>query len=86
MITHRYATFNGIRLHYVTAGQGEPLVLLHGYPQTHYAGHKVIPLANHFTIIAPDLRGLGDCDRPETVYDKRTVAEDVNAMCKKLIY
>lgn len=57
---------NGIRLHYITAGQGEPIVLLHGYPQTHYAWHKVIPeLAKSFTVIAPDLRGLGDSERPK---------------------
>jgi pimeloyl-ACP methyl ester carboxylesterase len=85
IVTHRTATVNGIRLHYITAGQGEPIVLLHGYPQTHYAWHKVIPaLAKHFTIIAPDLRGLGDSDRPEAGYEKHIVAEDVYQLVRSL--
>ncbi len=76
--THHDTTVNGIRLHYITAGQGEPLVLLHGYPETHHTWRKIIPeLAKHFTVIAPDLRGLGDSERPETGYDKRTIAEDI---------
>ena len=87
LITHHNTTVNGIRLHYITAGQGKPLVLLHGYPQTHYAWHKVIPeLAKSFTVIAPDLRGLGDSERPKVGYDKRTVAEDIYQLVRSLGY
>ena len=65
-------------MHYVTAGTGEPLVLLHGWPETWYQWRRVIgPLSERFHVIAPDLRGLGDTERPKDGYDKRTVSEDV---------
>jgi pimeloyl-ACP methyl ester carboxylesterase len=87
MVTHHNAVVNGIRLHYAIAGQGDPLVLLHGYPQTHHAWHKVLPeLAKHFTIVAPDLRGLGDSERPETGYEKHIVAEDIYQLVRSLGY
>ena len=83
--THHTATVNGIQLHYVMAGQGDLIVLLHGYPQTHYAWRKVMPeLAKHYTAIAPDLRGLGDSERPATGYDKRTISEDVYQLVRSL--
>lgn len=83
--THHTATVNGIQLHYVMAGQGDLIVLLHGYPQTHYAWRKVMPeLAKHYTVIAPDLRGLGDSERPATGYDKRTISEDVYQLVRSL--
>ena len=76
---------NGIRIHYRMAGSGEPLVLLHGFPETSNAWRKVMPtLAEHYTVIAPDLRGCGDSDRPDTGYDKRTVAEDVHELIHQL--
>lgn len=85
MLTHHDATVNGIQLHYVTAGAGEPLVLLHGYPQTHHAWHKVIPeLARHYTVIAPDLRGLGNSERPDTGYEKHIIAEDIYQLVRSL--
>jgi pimeloyl-ACP methyl ester carboxylesterase len=66
-------------------GQGDPVVLLHGYPETSYAWRKVMPeLAEHYTVIAPDLRGLGDSDKPASGYDKRTVAEDIYQLIKSL--
>ena len=65
-------------MHYVTAGEGEPLVLLHGWPQTWYEWREVIPaLARKFRVIAPDLRGLGDTSRPQDGYDSATIANDV---------
>lgn len=77
---HR-AEVNGIRLFYRRAGDGPPVVLLHGFPETSYAWRKVLPLlAEHHTVIAPDLRGCGASDRPATGYDKRTVASDVRAL------
>ena len=69
---------NGIRLYYRRVGTGEPVVLLHGFPETSYAWRKVMPaLAERYTVIAPDLRGFGDSDRPSGGYDKQTVAVDV---------
>ena len=85
MLTYHDAAVNGIHLHYGTVGAGKPLVLLHGYPQTHHAWHKVIPeLARHFTVIAPDLRGLGDSERSKTGYEKHIVAEDIYQLVRSL--
>ncbi|OGK98097.1 MAG: alpha/beta hydrolase [Candidatus Rokubacteria bacterium RIFCSPHIGHO2_12_FULL_73_22] len=71
-------TRDGIRLHYRRLGRGPGLVLLHGYPQTGHMWRKVMPvLAEQFTVVAPDLRGYGDSDRPAAGYDKRTMAADV---------
>ena len=85
--THHQRMINGFRMHYVTAGQGYPLVLLHGWPQSWFEWRKVIPaLAERFTIIAPDLRGLGDSEKPMTGYDKRTMAGDVRALVSQLGY
>lgn len=76
--THHTATVNNIRLHYVTGGRGEPVVLLHGYGSTWYMWRHVMPgLAKHYTVIVPDLRGAGDSDKPYSGYDKRTLAEDI---------
>lgn len=83
--THNVMTVNGFRMHYVTAGSGYPLVFLHGWPQTWYEWRKLIPpLTNRFTIVAPDLRGLGNSERPIGGYDKRTLASDVYQLLKGL--
>ncbi len=83
--THHTTRVNGFLMHYVVAGSGYPLVFLHGWPQTWYEWRKIMPaLADHFTIIAPDLRGLGDSERPLTGYDKRTLASDVYQLLKTL--
>lgn len=75
---HRHADLGEVTLHYVMAGEGPPVVLLHGWPETWYEWRRVIPaLARHYTVIAPDLRGLGDSSRPAGGYDKRTVANDI---------
>ncbi len=69
--------------HYITRGDGPPLLLLHGYPQTHMMWHKVMPeLAQHFTCIAADLRGYGQSPKPPTTpdhapYSKRAMAQDM---------
>ena len=86
-VRHGRARVNGIRMHYVTAGQGEPLLLLHGTPKTHFYWYKLIPrLTEHFTVVAPDLRGFGDTDRPPAVegYDSRTNADDVAELMTQL--
>ncbi len=82
---HRAAEVNGVRLHYVTAGAGAPVVLLHGWPQTWFVWRDVIPaLAGRYRVIAPDLRGLGESSIPETGYDTGTVAEDIHALLRQL--
>ena len=84
-LTHRTAVVNRVRLHYVVAGQGEPVVLLHGWPETWYQWRKIIPsLAEKYTVIAPDMRGLGDSSKPAAGYDKRTVADDICRLVRKL--
>lgn len=84
-LEHHTAKTNGVRLHYVRAGQGDPVVLLHGWPQTWYQWRKIIPaLAQRYTVIAPDMRGLGDSSKPATGYDKRTVAEDIYQLVRQL--
>jgi pimeloyl-ACP methyl ester carboxylesterase len=78
MVTHQFARLRDVTLHYVLAGDGDPVVLLHGWPQTWYEWRHVIPaLAEQYRVIAPDLRGLGDSSRPAGGYDKRSVAADV---------
>ena len=77
-LAHHHADLGDVRIHYVTAGQGDPVVLLHGIPQTWYEWRHVIAhLAPRYSIIAPDLRGLGDSSRPAAGYDKKTVAHDI---------
>jgi pimeloyl-ACP methyl ester carboxylesterase len=83
--THHTTTVNGIQLHYVMGGKGDPVVLLHGWPETWHAWHKVMPaLAKNYSVIAPDLRGLGDSSKPPTGYDGKTVAEDIHQLVTKL--
>ena len=77
-LVHGFADLGEVVLHYVTAGKGPPVVLLHGWPQTWYEWRHVIPaLAERYSVIAPDLRGLGDSSRPAQGYDKQTIADDV---------
>ena len=77
-LQHNYADLGDVRLHYVTAGQGPGIVLLHSWPQTWFMWRDIIPgVAKKYRVVAPDLRGLGDSSRPENGYDKRTVASDV---------
>ncbi len=86
-ITHHQRTINGFRMHYVTAGSGYPLVLLHGWPQSWYEWRHIIPaLAEKYTVIVPDLRGLGDSEKPQTGFDKRTMASDVRELVTQLGY
>ncbi|WP_404957345.1 alpha/beta fold hydrolase [Streptomyces sp. 147326] len=79
--TSHHAEVNGTRLHYVQGGSGEPLVLLGGWPQTWWQWHKVMPaLARRHRVIAVDLRGMGGSAKPESGYDKKTMAADVRAL------
>jgi len=82
---HHTIALDGVSLHYVIAGSGDPLVLLHGWPQTWYEWRRIMPeLAERYTLIAPDMRGLGDSSRPATGYDKRTIAADIHQLVHKL--
>lgn len=85
--SHFTAYVNGQRIHYVREGEGPPLVLLHGYPQTWYMWRKVIPaLAERFTVIAPDMRGFGQSSKPRTGFDAKTVQGDIHALVQSLGY
>ncbi len=84
-IAHHDADLGDVFVHYLTAGAGDPVVLLHGIPQTSHEWRDVIPfLASKYSIIAPDLRGLGDSSRPAGGYDKKTVANDVWRLLRHL--
>src|SRR6202042_3907639 len=79
--TEKTARVNGVTLNYATGGAGPAVVLLHGYPQTWYMWRKVMPaLAEHYTVVAPDLRGSGGSDAPAGGYDTATLAEDVHQL------
>ena len=75
---HAFADLGDVRLHYVTAGSGFPVVLLHGWPQSWHEWRHIIPgLSERFRVIAPHLRGLGDSSRPAAGYDKKTIGNDI---------
>ena len=81
----------GVHINLVHGGVGPPLLLLHGYPQTHVEWHKMAPkLAEHYTVVAPDLRGYGDSEKPPapegnlSIYCKRTTAQDQVEVMEKL--
>lgn len=62
---------------------GDPVVLLHGWPQTWYQFRLIMPaLAKNYTVIVPDLRGLGDSSKPPIGYDGKTVAEDIHQLVR----
>jgi pimeloyl-ACP methyl ester carboxylesterase len=81
----RFANVNGLRLHYLFAGDGEPVVLLHGYAETSHMWEPLMrELAGTHTVIAPDLRGAGQSSKPEGGYTKAAMAQDIHALMKKL--
>jgi len=83
--SHHMASVNGIQMHYVIGGHGDPLVLLHGFPQSWYEWRHVMPaLAKNYTVIVPDLRGFGDTSKPDTGYDGKTTAEDIYQLVSQL--
>ena len=84
---HAYAEVNGVKIHYVIGGKGDPLVLVHGFGQNWYMWNRLLPeLSKHFTVIAPDLRGVGESDKPEGGYDKKNMAKDIHELVQKLGY
>lgn len=77
-VEHRFVDAGGLTMHVAEAGSGEPLVMLHGWPQHWYMWrHVMAPLAEHYRLVVPDLRGLGWTDAPARGYDKETMAADV---------
>jgi pimeloyl-ACP methyl ester carboxylesterase len=85
-VRHETAVVNGTRLHYVTAGdRGTPVLLVHGFPETWWAFHKLIPLlAARHRVYAVDLRGFGDSDIAEGDYSGAVAAEDLHALIEHL--
>jgi pimeloyl-ACP methyl ester carboxylesterase len=84
-IKSRFAKVSGVRLHYLAAGQGEPVILLHGYAQTGHMWRPLIAeLAKIRMVIAPDLRGFGRSAKPADGYDKKTMAQDIHALAASL--
>lgn len=84
---HQLANVNGVTIHYVIGGQGAPLVLLHGFGQNWFMWNRLLPeLSKHFTVIAPDLRGVGESEKTAGGYDKKTMAVDIHELVKKLGY
>lgn len=86
-VKHGRARVNGIRLHYITAGSGPPLLLLHGTPKNSFYWYRVFPLLTpHFTLVAPDLRGFGYTDKPPTTegYTSKEQASDVAELMTQL--
>lgn len=84
-IDSRFAAVDGLKLHYLTAGHGPAVVLLHGYTQTSRMWRPLIPrLAEKFTVVAPDLPGIGDTDVPASGLDMKSAAKTIHALVKSL--
>jgi pimeloyl-ACP methyl ester carboxylesterase len=85
IITSRSVEIDGARLHYMTAGHGTPVILLHGYAETSLMWKPIIPLlAERFTVIAPDLPGIGDSDIPADGLDMKSAAIRIHDLAKSL--
>jgi pimeloyl-ACP methyl ester carboxylesterase len=84
---HQMANVNGVNIHYVIGGTGEPLLLIHGFGQNWYMWNRLLPeLSKHFTVIAPDMRGVGESEKTEGGYDKKNMAMDMHELMNKLGY
>jgi pimeloyl-ACP methyl ester carboxylesterase len=84
-VEHRFVEAGGLRTHVAEAGRGDAVVMLHGWPQHWYEWRKVIgPLAEHYRVICPDLRGLGWTAAPAKGYEKEQLAGDVLGLLDEL--
>ncbi|NJN31341.1 MAG: alpha/beta hydrolase [Synechococcales cyanobacterium RM1_1_8] len=84
---HGFVETNDIRLHYVTQGEGELVILLHGFLEFWYSWRHQLPiLSRHFKVVAPDLRGYNDSDKPAAGYDLETLGRDVKGLIQALGY
>ena len=80
-VTHDHVDAGGVRLHVAEAGEGEPVVMVHGWPQNWWMWrHLIPPLAEHYRVICPDLRGYGWSEAPREGYEKDRLADDVLAL------
>jgi len=85
VIQDRFATVDGLKIHYLIAGKGEPVLLLHGFAQTSRMWRPLMAeLAKTRTVIAPDLRGFGQSSKPTGGYDKKTMAQDIHKLSASL--
>jgi pimeloyl-ACP methyl ester carboxylesterase len=83
--TNHYQDLEGIKLHYVEGGEGSPLILLAGWPQTWWSFHKIMPmLAKQHKVIVVDYRGMGSSSKPITGYSKRNMAGDIALLIEKM--
>src|ERR1700712_3213773 len=83
----KFADVNGVKLHYLVAGKGDPVVLLHGFAETsHMWLPLIVKLSDKHTVIAPDLRGFGRSGSPDDGYTKKAMAQDIHALVKSLKY
>src|ERR1700687_4229712 len=83
----KFAEVGDVKLHYLIAGKGDPVVLLHGYAETSHMWLPLIAeLADTHTVIAPDLRGFGESAAPADGYTKAAMARDIHALVKNLKY
>jgi haloacetate dehalogenase len=91
-VQQKFTTKEGIAIHFLKGGIGPPLLLLHGYPQTHAIWHRIAPfLTNHYTLVIPDLRGYGDSSKPHgnadhSTYSKREMAKDQLELMEHMSY
>src|SRR5437899_10013394 len=84
-IDSRTAEVDGLKLHYLTAGHGTPVILLHGYAETSRMWRPIMPLlAEKFTVIAPDLPGIGDSAIPSSGLDMKAAAIRIHALARSL--
>jgi pimeloyl-ACP methyl ester carboxylesterase len=84
-VEHRFLNAGGLRMHLAQAGEGRPIVMLHGWPQHWYLWRRVMPvLAPRARVLCPDLRGFGWTDAPSGGYDRETMAQDVLALLDEL--
>jgi pimeloyl-ACP methyl ester carboxylesterase len=84
-VRHEYVTVDGVGLHVAEAGEGDPVVLLHGFPQHWYIWRRFFPaLVQRYRVIAPDFRGSGWSDAPPGRYDKETLAREILGLLDEL--
>ena len=85
IIKHTNIEADGVRFHVAIAGEGPAVYLLHGWPQTGRAWERIMPaLAERYTVVAPDQRGIGFTSKPESGYDAHTLGDDVAAIARAL--
>ncbi|WP_313154166.1 alpha/beta fold hydrolase [Sphingobacterium multivorum] len=83
--TNKFIVINGLSIHYVQGGKGDPIILIPGYPETWWAYHHVMPiLAEDNQVFVVEIRGMGSSDKPENGYDKKNMAKDIYELVKHL--